>query len=93
MKDWQVITRYVLNALDIPTRIKLIAYIMQSDITGAAFSCIDTFNWRKTDEGYEYWYKLYSTRSSLFAHKVEITEIQKFIQSLYTRETYPEYYL
>ena len=91
MKDWQVITTDVLNALDITTRIKLITYIMQSDIIGAAFSCIDTFNWYKTDEGYEYWHKLHTR--SLFTYKVEITEIQKFIQSLYTRETYPEYYL
>ena len=92
MKDWQVITTDVFNALDITTRIKFITYIMQSDIIGTAFSCIDTFNWRKTDEGYEYWYKLHNTRS-LFTYKVEITEIQKFIQSLYPRETYPEYYL
>ncbi len=92
MKDWQVITTDVLNALDITTRIKLITYIMQSDIIGTAFSCIDTFNWSKTDEGREYWYKLHRTRS-LFTYQVEITEIQKFIQSLYTRETYPEYYL
>lgn len=94
MKDWQVITTDVLNALDITTRIKLITYIMQSDIIGVigtAFSCIDTFNWRKTDEGYEYWHKLHTR--SLFTYQVEITEIQKFIQSLYTRETYPEYYL
>ena len=92
MKDWQVITTDVLNSLDITTRIKFITYIMQSDIIGTAFSCIDTFNWCKTDEGSEYWCKLYSTRSQ-FTYKVEITEIQKFIQSLYTRETYPEYYL
>ncbi len=44
MKDWQVITTDVLNALDITTRIKLITYIMKSDIIGTAFSCIDTFN-------------------------------------------------
>ena len=92
MKDWQVITADILNALDITTRIKLITYIIQSDIIGIAFSCIDTFNWGKTDEGYEYWYKLHSTHS-LFTYKVEITEIQKFIQSLYSRETYPEYYI
>ncbi len=91
MKDWQVITTDTLNALDITTRIKLITYIMKSDIIGAAFSCIDTFNWHTTDEGYEYWYKLHTR--SLFTYKVEITEIQKFIQSLYTRETHPEYYL
>ena len=92
MKDWQVITTDVLNALDITTRIKLITYIMQSDIIDAAFSCIDTFNWGKTDEGFEYWYKLHST-CSLFTYKVEITEIQKFIRSLYSREVYPEYYI
>ncbi len=92
MKDWQVITTDVLNALDITTRIKLITYIMQSDAIGTAFSCIATFNWRKTDEGYEYWRKLHRT-CSLFTYEVRITEIQKFIQSLYTRETYPEYYL
>ena len=92
MKDWQVITTDVLNALDITARIKLITYIMQSDIIGTTFSCIDTFNWRKTDEGHKYWHKLHSTRS-LFTYKVEITKIQKFVQSLYPRETYPEYYL
>ena len=92
MKDWQVITTDVLNALDITIRIKFITYIMQSDIIGTAFSCVDTFNWRKTDEGYEYWYKLHSTHS-LFTYEVEITEIQKFLQSLYPKETYPEYYI
>ena len=92
MKDWQVITTSVFNALDITTRIKFIAYIMQSDIIGTAYSCVDTFNWCKTDEGYEYWHKLHSTHS-LFTHKVEITEIQKFIQSLYSREVYPGYYI
>ena len=92
MKDWQVITTDVLNALDITTRIKLITYIMQSGIINTTYSLIDTFNWGKTDEGYEYWHKLHSTRS-LFTYKVEITEIQKFIQSLYSREVYPEYYI
>ena len=91
-ETWKEITKQTLHKLDEITRIKLITYIMQSDIIGTAFSCIDTFNWRKTNEGYEYWHKLHS--SSLFTYKhVEITEIQKFIQSLYTRETYPEYYL
>ena len=92
MKDWQVTTVNVLNALDTSIRLKLVMYIIQSDIIGTAFSCIDTFSWRKTDEGYEYWYKLHSTHS-LFTYKVEITEIQKFVQSLYPRETYPEYYI
>ena len=92
-EPWKEIIKQTLHKLDEITRIKLITYIMQSDIIGTAFSCIDTFNWRKTDEGYEYWHKLHSTPRSLFTYKVEITEIQKFIQSLYTRETYPEYYL
>ena len=93
-ETWKEITKQMLHKLDEITRIKLITYIMQSDIIGVigtAFSCIDTFNWRKTDEGYEYWHKLHTP--SLFTYQVEITEIQKFIQSLYTRETYPEYYL
>ena len=92
MIDWQVITTDVLNALDITTRIKFITYIMQSGIIGTTFSCIDTFNWGKTDEGYEYWYKLHITRG-LFHHEVEVPEIRKFVQSLYPRETYPEYYI
>ena len=73
-EPWKKITKQTLHKLDEITRIKLITYIMQSDIIGIAFSCIDTF-------------------SLLSAYEVEITEIQKFIQSLYTRETYPEYYL
>ena len=92
MKDWQVITTDVLNALDITTRIKFITYIMQSEFTNTTYSCISTFSWSATNEGYKYWHKLYSTHST-FPHEVEITEIQKLIQSLYPRETYPEYYI
>ena len=92
MKDWQVTTVNTLNALDTPIRIKLVMYIIQSDFIGIVNSCINTFNWGKTDEGYKYWKKLYYTHS-FFTTRVEITEIQKFIQSLYQKETYPEYYL
>ena len=61
MKDWQVTTVNILNALDTPIRIKLVMYIIQSDCTGIINSCINTFTWCKTDEGYEYWEKLYIT--------------------------------
>ena len=92
MKDWQVTTTDILNALDNTTRIKLIMYISQSDFIDTIYSLINTFNWGRSDEGYEYWYELYNTYGS-FIHGVEITEIQKFIQSLYPKETYPEYYI
>ena len=92
MKDWQVTTVNVLNALDTPIRIKLVMYIIQSDFIGGANSCISTFNWDRTDEGYKYWEKLYDMRN-FFTSMVEITEIQKFVQSLYPKETYPEYYI
>ena len=92
MKDWQVITTDVLNALAITTRTKFIIYIMQSEYTNTTYSCINTFNWSATDEGYKYWHKLY-TICNIFPHEVEVSEIRKFIQSLYPRETYPEYYL
>ena len=92
MKDWQVITADILNALDITTRIKLVMYIVQSDFIGIINSCINTFNWGKTDEGYEYWAELYYTQG-FFTSAVEITKIRKFVQSLYPRKTYPEYYI
>ena len=92
MKDWQVTTVNILNTLDTPIRIKLVMYIMQSDFICDTNSCIDTFDWDITDEGYKYWYKLCGTHS-IFPHKIKTTEIQKFVQSLYPRETYPEYYI
>ena len=92
MKDWQVITTNVLNTLDITTRIKFITYIMQSEFTNTTYSCISTFSWSATNEGYKYWHKLYSTHS-IFSHEVEVSEILKFVQSLYSRETYQEYYI
>jgi len=92
MKDWQVTTVNVLNALDTTIRSKLVMYIMQSDFIGITNSCIDTFDWGITDEGYKYWEKLCDTHS-FFILAVEITKIQKFVQSLYPRETYPEYYI
>ena len=92
MKDWQVITVNTLNALDTTIRIKLIMYIIQSDFICDTNSCIDTFDWGRTDEGYKYWEKLFDTHG-FFTTRVEITKIQKFVQSLYPRKTYPEYYI
>ena len=92
MKDWQVTTVNILNTLDTPIRIKLVIYIMQSDFICGTNSCIDTFDWNITDEGYKYWEKLWDTHS-FFTLAVEIPKIQKFVQSLYPRETYPEYYI
>ena len=67
-------------------------YIIQSDFIYGTNSCIDTFDWGRTDEGYRYWEKLYDTHN-FFTLIVEITKIRKFVQSLYPRKTYPEYYL
>ena len=92
MKDWQVTTVNILNALDIPIRIKLVMYIVQSDSIGIVNSCIYTFDWGRTDEGYRYWEELYDTQG-FFTPVVEITKIRKFVQSLYPRKTYPEYYI
>ena len=92
MKDWQVTTVNILNTLDTTIRIKLVIYIMQSDFIGSTVSCINTFDWDGTDEGYKYWHKLYGTHS-IFPHKIKTTEIRKFVQFLYPRETYPEYYI
>ena len=92
MKDWQVTTVNTLNALDTSIRIKLVMYIIQSDLIGVTNSCINPFDWGKTDEGYEYWAELYDTQG-FFTSAVEITKIRKFVQSLYPRKTYPEYYI
>ena len=92
MKDWQVTTTNILNALDITTRIKLIMYITQSERIDTTYSCINTFSWNAANEGYHYWHELYSTHR-VFPRKIKITEIRKFVQSLYPRETYPEYYI